>query len=1096
PTRRAARAPAGAATPGFEHVHVLELSRYLDMAAVARAFEKRPEVVWAEPDGKVELFATTNDPFLFSSGEWGQPFRDLWGLESINVQSAWDVTRGAGVVVAIIDTGIDAIHPEIADRLWTNTAEIAGNGVDDDGNGYVDDTWGWDTYDDDDDPTDEFGHGTHVAGTVAAAGNNTTGVVGVAYDATLMTIKAFSAGGSAEFTHTATAILYATDNGADVINASWGASVPSSLVSDAVEAAAAAGVVFVAAAGNSATDVSTFHPASHPRAISVSAFDSTDALAFFSNFGVGIDVAAPGGGDELPTTAFEPYRSILSLKSAITSESMAPDALVINGLYLRQAGTSMAAPHVAGTAALLLAANPALTAEQVRQALRASSDDVAAPGFDVESGYGRINAGRALLVPVPPEVKIDAPTLNAVIGVNSIEIGGTVAGGALTSYAIEYGAGDEPDSWTEIAPPATSEVVADTLATWDVAAVADGRYTIRVSANDGSAYVFEDRVQLTLDRLAITDPAGYTTLRGGVPIVIQGTAYVPGLTSYEVEYRLIEPDLTEGPWTSAGITATAGGTTPVFEDALATFDSSVLPGGRDLDLRLTLHGTDGAVEETYHHIVVDPSIRAGWPIQLPVQVPYSLMKGHMNLADLDGDGTKEILAAYGDLVYVWRHDGTEFPGWPQSVEDGDLETVEWVDRSPAAADLDNDGDLELVIADGEEIHVWHHDGTAMAGWPIYYRLPDSFYDFGPSDDVTLVDLDGDGVRDILFPWHHGVGAVRTDGSMLPGWPVTFATTVLSPAPVESSIAVGDMTGDGSPEVAFIERHCCGGQGKQQLHVHDSSGNPLPGFPRRVSKREVDDNWPILVDVSGDGLLDAVTNDSKAKKLGAYDWRGKRRRLRTKIPAYRESVPTAFGRKRFESQQEPLSAGDIDGDGRAGIFVGTEWPQTHKKCSGNRCTWTFLLPPWNGTNILQAVSGTQRTVPGWPHVWEFNRGDNAHGGGSAAIGDIDGDGAQDVVTGTGMCWAANGFDYHRCYSVHAFNADGSTLQGFPKPTANPGGDAGMMPAIGDLDGDGLKEIVWADWAGNVIVWNVAGTPGPESIQWSGFRGNPAHTGALD
>ena len=1089
---RARRAPVRAAPPSFENVHVLTLSPYLDMAAVAREFAALPEVVWAEPDAKLELVMTTNDPFLLSSGAWGQSFRDLWGLQKIGAQAAWDVARGAGVVVAVTDTGVDAGHVELTGQMWTNADEIAGNGVDDDGNGFIDDTWGWDVFNDDNDPTDDHGHGTHVAGTIAAKGNNGVGVVGVAWQAQVMAVKAFSAGGSGTLVDGADAVLYAIDNGADVINASWGTSEDSDLLRDAVEAARAAGVVFVAAAGNDTADVSGFFPASYPGAIAVSAFDSTDTIAFFSNFGTGIDVAAPGGGDETPGGVYDPYRSILSLKAAVTDLGMAPGQLVIDGIYLRQAGTSMAAPHVAGAAAVVLSANPGLGVEQVRQALRASADDVAAPGFDIESGYGRINVGAAVLVGVPPEVVIDTPAPGAVVIVNAVDIGGTVAGPGLVGWTVEYGAGDTPSAWTPIAN-GTAEVLGGPIATWDVSGVPDGRYTVRVTATNGSAYTFEDRAQITLDRLIVTAPQSYTLQRGGGPIAIRGTAYAPGFSSYTVEYRAIEPDLSEGPWTGAGMALTGGGTAPVFDGVLATFDSSVLANGRDLDIRLTASGSAGTFSDTFHHIVVDPSVHAGWPIRVPVQTPFLFMKGGLNVADLDGDGTKEILAAYGDLVYVWRADGTDFPGWPQSVEDGDEATVEYVDMSPAAADLDNDGDLEIAIADGEEIHVWHHDGTPMAGWPIRYLLPDEYYDFEPTDDVTLVDLDGDGTRDIVFPWHHAVGAVRTDGSFLPGWPVRYDTILLSPS-MQAALAVGDMTGDGSPEVAFVEHQCCGSTGKDYVHVYDASGALLPGFPHKVSPRPVDDNWPIMADVDGDGRLDVVTNDSRAKKIVAFDAQARRRRLRTKIPSYRERVFTSFGWLRFGSAPEPLSAGDITGDGRAEIFVGTEWPQANVRCSGFTCSWTYLLPPWAGINVFQAVSSTTRQLPGWPQVWSFTRGDNAHGAGSAAIGDIDGDGGQDVVVGTGMCWAASGFEYHRCYPVHAFHANGSALAGFPKPTPFPGGDAGLMPAIGDLDGDGLKEVAWADWAGNVIVWDVPGTPGPENIQWSGFRGNAAHTGA--
>ena len=192
-------------------------------------------------------------------------YDELWGVKKIGSAAAWDTAAGENAVVAVIDTGVDYTHPDLAANIWTNPGEIPGNGIDDDGNGYVDDVHGYDFVDQRRRPVDDNGHGTHVAGTIAAEGNNGVGVVGVAWKARIMACAASTTTAAGPVDPGQPPIAYAADNGADVINASWGGVAASPAANDAIAYAHGLGMVFVAAAGNSNMDARRLHPGRLPR---------------------------------------------------------------------------------------------------------------------------------------------------------------------------------------------------------------------------------------------------------------------------------------------------------------------------------------------------------------------------------------------------------------------------------------------------------------------------------------------------------------------------------------------------------------------------------------------------------------------------------------------------------------------------------------------------------------------------------------------------------------------------------------------------------------------------------------------------------------
>ena len=353
--------------------------------AIAR-FKQNPLVLYAEPDYTVHADLLTNDPKLTNG--------DLWGLHNtgqklgkpdadIDAPEAWSITTGsANTIVAIIDTGINYTHPDLAANVWKNIDEVAGNGIDDDSNGFVDDIYGYDFANNDADPKDDNDHGSHTAGTIGAVGNNGKGVVGVNWQVKIMGLKFLNAAGSGSTSNAIRAINYAVANGAKISNNSWGGGANSTALRDAIQNAGNQGHLVVAAAGNGNilgvpqnTDKTPSYPASYnlPNIISVAATDRYDKFASFSNFGAtSVDLAAPGVGI-WSTVRGTGYKSL--------------------------SGTSMATPHVAGAAALLLSANPSFTYSQLKQRILETTDFIGNIGNNVKKPTvtnGRLNIHRML----------------------------------------------------------------------------------------------------------------------------------------------------------------------------------------------------------------------------------------------------------------------------------------------------------------------------------------------------------------------------------------------------------------------------------------------------------------------------------------------------------------------------------------------------------------------------------------------------------------------------------------------------------------------------------------------------------------------------
>ncbi len=486
--------PAGV-HPRLRRNYLIQFSKRSIIQSTRELRKKYENYQWVEAvqmNSLNQFFAETESKVTPTDPDYAKQ----WNLRMLNLPKAWAIEQGApSVIIAVVDSGLDMQHPDLRSQLWQNRGEIPDNGIDDDENGYVDDVKGWDFSDAptmqgrgdwterDNRPDDETGHGTHVAGIIAAEPNNGIGIAGVAWNCRLMTLRAGFVAGAGAFLQSddvAAAIVYAADNGAQIINMSWGDPVNVFIVQDAVEYAYQRGCILVAAAGNSG-EASSYYPASLKSVISVAALQQNGQLWGNSHFGATVDIAAPG--DEILST-------------------------VPGGNYRTRSGTSMAAPHVTGVAALILSTNSTCPNTEILQLLTAGS----LYPLDSLGGTGLLDAHIVLISSTGLIAQLDVKQGVAMQNngaetprlVNKIEIFGSAGGTRFVEYHLEFGKGETPDFWYPLGTSHKQPRFNALLYEWDVSDLAEGKYTLRLHVQPETGITVTDKVVVEVSR---TPPA-------------------------------------------------------------------------------------------------------------------------------------------------------------------------------------------------------------------------------------------------------------------------------------------------------------------------------------------------------------------------------------------------------------------------------------------------------------------------------------------------------------------------------------------------------------------------------------------------------------
>lgn len=715
-------------------------------------------------------------------------YREQWNLAVMNMSQAWGIEQGnPAVTVAVVDSGIDMQHPEFRSQLWRNVDEIPRNGIDDDGNGYVDDINGWDFSDAptlqgsgdwtvrDNEPEDERGHGTQVSGIIGAAANNGIGIAGIAWRCRLMPLRAefkYGVGAYLQNDDVAAAIVYAADNGARVINMSWGDTVNAFIIEDAIAYAYAHGCVLVAAAGNEGA-VGSWYPAGLKTVISVAGVERDRQLYTDSNFGATIDIAAPG------------------------AEILSTD---LNGGYQNLFGTSMAAAHVSGVAALVLSADPDYTNAAVQETLISTAEPLFISrlvGAGLVDAYGALTASTELIAQIDAHQR--SPQTTTSNNIENIEIFGSVGGIGFGEYWLEYGIGEVPNLWFPLGTVQTNSKFNVCLYKWDTSGLSEGRYTVRLSVRSKNGDIKRDRTVVEVDRTA----PRISKHESQAWFVGDSIKSVVMWQTDEVSIGGIEIFQSNG-----NVVRTARSDSENFLHIVNLSDLGVSVGA--YRYRLSVENRAGV-------LWVDDNKGVLYEIEVQDAPIYPLHLSAMTSAErgLHAVDTPVDLNSNGRLEFITAEIGTNLAQIIEIADDGTFRQI-FAFTEPflprAISDTDNDGLMEILCNSPE--------ATFLLEQPTQNGFPTERIWESPGNwSIAIVDADADDTPEIFTRdgTTDSILVYEVDADNKHRTIATFENPTLGDNGIRANAATGDFDKDGQMEILI-------GDSDGDLFIYETTGN--------------------------------------------------------------------------------------------------------------------------------------------------------------------------------------------------------------------------------------------------------------------------------
>ncbi len=1043
------------------HIQVKENS-CKELMNMIQELNEDPEIEYAQPK-YIHKRTTFNDPFLNSQGEnWQFDYPEMWGLDMIHAKDAWDISQGEGTVVAVIDDGVDYNHPDLWDNIWINPAIVAD--VDEDGDHDLDDAdlnhdkhisndeivpymFGYDFGDDDKDPYSPYGHGTHVAGTIAAIANNNKGIVGVAPKAKLMILKGFKDGKGEQLD---IAVEYATNlviNGVVdklITNNSWGGGGYDQALMDLFKEAYLNSVISVVSAGNEAIDAYDTHPSGYPYVITVGSATVDGRVSNFSNYGYAVDIFAPGGGDK--DSSAKNILSTVNLNSTMAKEI--PNLVIgkdgSDYAYISIKGTSMASPHVAGAVALLWSKYPNYNIEDIRALLKQNSETLIVDPAHSPITTGIMNIDKALKQAKPEIYAKLFPEYGDNNGnvFGTKEIKGFIGGTNFSHYKLEYLDLKHPDQehWITINESSIKPGDDNVLANFNFYLLAEDAYNkIKLTVYDNNGSKVEDYTQFYINNHRIIGTSNFQkTFRDSDEFIrldiriesslISGWSLKifdsKGLDVSSKDFRIVTyNDFSQPNKPLVGFSS------------LALSDEESKQGAYRWVLQVE-ENEGPTIDADSVIFVVDKNIHEHWPAyDIDSYYEQSLLSHGVIIANVSAnpeDGTSQIIGNTDDAPIVLDGEANEFPL-------GDL-TKEFYADTPVAANFLGDQQKELLGIlykdNAEYLSVYNSSGTILAEHVLETML----------NTLVLSDLNLDDKSEAVVigssPEASNTDTTQATIYNETGKPIANLIPIVN-GTIEGQPTITDLDADSYPDAAFVVSRASQGLILNISNILKSS--------MQSSQVTMETNLHILVgenktpydlvDVSAADL----DGDMDKEIIVAYNYWSSESKQKIKIAAYHHDGSLVSGwPKMIEDSATDLTLstialGDLDNDGKAEIILGAR---------GENAT--------ESSGYLYAINGQGSILPNWPveyHSTDMDSNNNPGYHGMLVL-NVDTDPEKEIIAAKAVTEGMSDKEL-----IVAFNIDASRVNDLVFYSDTALGYANNSLAIGNLDNDSNLEIVY-------------------------------------